>query len=495
MAGLAQSECSPHGAATDPFAITRNPWMAAKSAAANRRGAPPKPPGPPGRPFIGVFPEWQSDPFTYLQGLTREYGDVVNVPIPFYNVVLLNHPDHVAQVMNNKDGGYSMVGAGGRLINGVFGSSVATLEGDAFRHRRRLLAPMFGRSNLVAIGDVVAAEFADRLDRWEQHVDTVAVIDLQQEIAHVTMPAFVKAMFSVEISEERIEQLDEDLRLMMRFVSGLVGLNRLPGLVPVLPGQRATVLQGHARIKSWIDDLIDARLESGDEYQDLLQVMLDARYEDGRPISRKDLGMEMLILTAGGYETVVASLCWTLALLDSNKPAQQRLYDEVDELGGKVPSFDDLDRLQWAKACFDEGQRLQGHPFHPRFAMRDDVIGDYRIPKGTLVGVSMYALHRDPRWWGPDPDCYDPNHFFDKAEAEARPNLAFIPFGAGPHRCIGSALAYMNAAFLLAVIHQRYRIQLQPGWVPRHASTFSCTIRGGLPVTLNRAPGRAGCPR
>ncbi|OOK78788.1 cytochrome P450 family protein [Mycobacterium kansasii] len=112
---------------------------------------------------------------------------------------------------------------------------------------------------------------------------------------------------------------------------------------------------------------------------------------------------EAIMLIGGGYETVVAALAWTLALLPQNPQAQQRLYDEVDALNGALPSYADLDRLEWAKACFDEGQRLQGLLLQPRFAMIDDVIGGYRIRRGTLIGLPIYALQRDPRWWAPTP--------------------------------------------------------------------------------------------
>jgi cytochrome P450 len=75
-----------------------------------------------------------------------------------------------------------------------------------------------------------------------------------------------------------------------------------------------------------------------------------------------DLIAELAILIAGGYETVVASVSWTLALLATNPEALQRLIDEVDTLEGAAPQYADLNRLTWVKACFDEGQRLQGHP-------------------------------------------------------------------------------------------------------------------------------------
>jgi cytochrome P450 len=68
----------------------------------------------------------------------------------------------------------------------------------------------------------------------------------------------------------------------------------------------------------------------------------------------------------------------------------------------------------------------------------------------------------------------------------ARPVNAFIPFGVGPHRCIGSQLGYLNAQFILTLFFQRYRMRTRPGWTPKHASTFSTTLEGGLPVLLDR---------
>jgi len=131
---------------------------------------------------------------------------------------------------------------------------------------------------------------------------------------------------------------------------------------------RATLPAAWRRLSRWIDEQIENRLANPIEHVDMLQVLLD---------SRRDLIAELAILIAGGYETVVASVSWTLALLGTNPEALQRLIDEVDTLGGAAPQYADLNRLAWVKACFDEGQRLQGHPFHPRIALQDDVIDGY----------------------------------------------------------------------------------------------------------------------
>ncbi|MGC7336356.1 cytochrome P450, partial [Mycobacteroides abscessus subsp. abscessus] len=96
-------------------------------------------------------------------------------------------------------------------------------------------------------------------------------------------------------------------------------------------------------------------------------------------------------------ETIVAAMSWTLALLLKNPEHLVRLYDEVDALGSGVPGVADLPKLAWAKACFDEGQRLQGAPLNWRFAMDENEIGGYPIPRRSVVATSLYVVHRDRR--------------------------------------------------------------------------------------------------
>jgi cytochrome P450 len=120
----------------------------------------------------------------------------------------------------------------------------------------------------------------------------------------------------------------------------------------------------------------------------------------------------------------------------------------------------------------------------------DDTIGGYRIRRGNLIAISPHTLQRDTRWWGPDSDSYDPVRFYDGDMVAARPNLAFIPFGAGPHRCMGSALARMSAQFLLAQIFQRFRMQLPVDWEPRRDRKVPWWVEGGIPVNISKVPTR-----
>ncbi|NGX10527.1 cytochrome P450 [Mycobacteroides franklinii] len=468
----------------DPWWITRGGIPLASSIARGVGSPALIPPGPVGHPMVGSVPEMRREPFEFFRRCAREFGDVYRVPFPLGGgIVVVNHPDYASQVMDDPVGRYSMIGPG-QAAMGMIGAAIPMLEGDKFRQRRRMLMPMFGRRHLARVAEVIADEFVRRVDGWARWADTGHVVDMQHAIAQVTLPAFLRAMFSSSITEREIHETDVDLRTFMSLMASVTLMSPRPALIP-LPG-RESAPRSMLRLWRLTRRLIKERRTNPVETPDLLSLLLEATYDDGSRLSERDLSMELMILMAGGYETVVASLSWTLALLLAHPEHLRRLYAEVDSLHGAIPTPEDLPKLAWARACFDEGQRLQGHPLNPRFAMEDDVIGGYFIPRYTIVGPSLYSMHRDPRWW-PEPDVYDPSRFLDEAAAKDRPRLAFMPFGSGRHHCLGTGMAYMNAQFLLAIIFQRYRLALPEGWKPKHHFNFSVTLDGGLPVTLTTA--------
>ncbi len=471
----------------DPFWPTRNPVQAASNLATGRVRRP-LPPGPKGLPVVGSIVPLARDPFKFFADCAERYGDIYRVPLPMVSMVMANHPDMTSHYMEDTNLNYSMSAPlqgqlAQRLIRRV-GSPVQALEGAALRERRRMLMPMFGKRHLAHVSQTFAESFVESIDSWSTWADSGAEIDLQEEMHRVTLPAFLRAMFSTSISQREIDEVDVDVRMIMRTIASSLFMMRPPNYIP-LPG-RDSAPRSVTRIARLCRRLIQERRANPTDTPDLLNILLDATTPDGEPLTEGDLVMELIGLIGGGYETVVASLSWTLALLLGSPGDLVRLYDEIAGLDGRPPTVDDLPKLTWAKACFDEGQRLQGGPLNARFAMHDTEIAGYPIRKFTIVGSSLYVVQRDPRWWGEDAHMYNPMHFFDDNLVKARPRLAFQAFGAGPHHCMGTGMAYMNAQFLLAIIFQRYRLSLRPGWSPRHQFTFSTTIKDGLPVTISR---------
>jgi cytochrome P450 len=455
---------SPFG---DVFRWTRFPVMSP------RHGTDSRIPGPTGLPFIGDAPTLLRDPFGYVRAATKRYGDIFRVPVPGIDLVVINHPDLVPEVLD-RSGNFTFL-PWPKALSKVTGLGMPFIsDAQKYAERRSLYAPMFGRRYLSNLAEDFVDEMAKRLAAWDDFADTGRVIDLEVELARVLVPVFLRNMFSTSFTDAEIDTFNRDAHIVLRSVGApLVGRPPSP-----------RVVSAWRRASKRIGALLDERSADPVKYTDLLQIMVDARMPDGSGINRRDRIADTMAMLGAGYDTVTAALSWMFALLPTNRSAQQQLYDEVDAVGGALPVAADLHKLVWARKCFDEAQRLQGGPFLPRVALQDCQVAGYRIPKGAMVGVSFTNLHRDPRWWA-NPEVFDPHHF-DKDQVTARPNRAFIPFGAGLRQCVGMAMAYQNALLMTTIILQRYRITFPPAWKPQHQWTGTITIKGGVPCTITR---------
>ncbi|HYO91168.1 MAG TPA: cytochrome P450, partial [Pyrinomonadaceae bacterium] len=92
-----------------------------------------------------------------------------------------------------------------------------------------------------------------------------------------------------------------------------------------------------------------------------------------------------------------------------------------------------------------------------RLATKETEIGGYTIAPGSLVLLSQYVMHRDPRYYT-DPQRFDPERWTPEAK-EARPQFSYFPFGAGARRCIGESFAWMEGVLLIATLARRWRMR------------------------------------
>ena len=209
-------------------------------------------------------------------------------------------------------------------------------------------------------------------------------------------------------------------------------------------------------------------------------MLLSARDEEtGAGMTDRQLRDEVLTMLLAGHETTSLALSWTYYLLSQHPDVERSIADEVDRVvGGGRPSFAHLDRLTCTRRAIEESLRLYPPAWgFSRQAIGDDEIGGYRVPRGSLVFLIPFVIHRRPKLW-PDPDRFDPDRFAPEHES-ARPRFAYIPFGGGPRGCIGNQFAMVEAQLIVAAIAQRYRIELVPDQ----------DIRPEPLITLRPAPG------
>jgi cytochrome P450 len=209
--------------------------------------------------------------------------------------------------------------------------------------------------------------------------------------------------------------------------------------------------------------IIEERQRSGGGKPDLLSMFLSARDEEtGERMTDRQLRDEVMTMLLAGHETTSLVLSWTYVLLLGRPDVDQRVAEEARRvIGARRAMLADAERLTYTRMVVEEALRLYPPAWgFSRGALADDRIGHYRVPAGSLVFIIPFVVHRRPQLW-PDPERFDPERFTADCVA-ARPRFAYLPFGGGPRQCIGNQFAMVEASLILAMIAQRYHVQLTP---------------------------------
>lgn len=453
----------------------------------------PLPPGPAGHPLWGSLVEVWRDPLKLLVEGQRDYGDVVRFRFATLNYYLLSDPEVIQHVFvkNTKNYEKSRNYKGMKL---VLGRGLLTSEGEFWKRQRRLAGPAFHHQHLRSFAATMRTCTRDLLAQWAQREDAAAPFDLQEEMMKVTFRIVGQALFSTDV-EGDARAVGQALHVALHFADEYASsILPLPPWVPT-PNNRRFV-----KAKRTLDEvvyrIIDDRRRllagGGEGPLDLLGMLMAATDETGKErMTNEELRDEVMTVVLAGHETTANALTWTLYLLSRHPLVEQRLYREIESvLGDRELTFEDLPKLEYCERVILEGMRL----FPPawafeRQALEDDVLGDYRAPAGTIVGVCTYALHRHARFWD-NPEGFDPDRFTPERSA-GRPRFAYMPFGDGPRVCIGKGFALMEAKIILAMLLQRYRVDLVPGHPIELEARITLRPKQGVLVTTQPRAARA----
>ncbi|MCA1616746.1 MAG: cytochrome P450, partial [Acidobacteria bacterium] len=423
------------------------------------------------------------DPLKFLTRITREHGDVVHFRIGPQHVYLLNHPDLVRDALVTRQDHFHK-GRALQRSKRLLGEGLLTSEGEHHRRQRRLVQPGFHRKRIETYGATMT-EYADRYSSgWRDGAE----VDIAHEMMRLTLAIVGKALFNADVEGEA-DDVGEALTVIMEMFQMLLlpyseYLEKLP-----LP-QNRRFLRARARLDAIIYRIIAERRESGEDAGDLLSMLLHARDEegDGGRMTDEQLRDEVMTLILAGHETTANALAWTWYLLARHPGAETKLHAELDAvLGGgrRLPTVEDLPALRYTEMVFSESMRLYPPAWTVgRLAVKDYAVAGYTIPAGSLVLISQYVMHRDPRFW-PDPLRFDPERFAPEAR-DARPQYAYFPFGAGARRCVGEGFAWMEGSLLIAAIARRWRMRLVPAHPVVEHPRITLRPKHGIRVTLGK---------
>ena len=436
------------------------------------------PPGPPRRSSLSLLRARRRDPLGLFTGLARDHGDAVRFRLGPYELTLLSDPDHAQEVLVGGAGQFRK----GRMLEGarvILGDGLLTSEGDAHRRARRLVQPAFGHDRLAGYAEVMVAHAERAGARWREGVR----IDVASEMPRLAAGIVAESLFGADLEAE-LGSIETDLADVLRALDLLV----LPFAGVRMRVPTRTVRRFRAareRLEETVRRIVAERRAGGAERDDLLAMLLAAQDEDGGRMSDEQVRDEIMTLVAAGLETTANALVWTWCLLAREPAAEERLGAELDAaLAGRRPEVGDLPHLTYTDHVLTEAIRLYPPAWMiGRRCVGETAIGGWRIPEGSLVLVSPWIIHRDARHH-PQPERFDPDRWAPGA-SEGRHRFAYLPFGGGVRKCIGSGFATMEGVLVLATLARDWRLRLD-GPFPEPLPQITLRARGPVWMTPER---------
>ncbi|MEM9443621.1 MAG: cytochrome P450, partial [Pseudomonadota bacterium] len=252
--------------------------------------------------------------------------------------------------------------------------------------------------------------------------------------------------------------------------------------------QSDNVLQACARIRRHLGTLVDSHLGGGDGgFNDIATNVIAARdKETGEPFSREELIDQLGVFFMAGHETTASALIWTFYILATRADILERVRAEVSDIVGEGEiTFDDVKRLPLIRSIFRETLRL--YPpitFMPRVAVKAGQLGSLKFRRGALIMISPWTLHRHDAYWD-NPNAFDPDRFLPEREAAIQPGT-YIPFGLGPHTCIGAGFALAESALIIASLARRYDFHLKNADLMQPAARLTTRPRNEVFIQVKK---------
>jgi len=402
------------------------------------------------------------------QGRAR-FGPMFSIKIAYEgDWVVLADPELVKQVFTG-DPKVFHAGEGNQILRPILGeNSVLVLDEKPHISQRRLLLPPFHGERMQAYGEKMAEIAAREIESWPTGVP----YKLRPRMQAITLEIIIETVFGVH-DGERMEPLREALRDFLDLTTNprllmpvlLVG----PDRVKSIPAFRRRV----ERVDALIAREIGERRAAEDlaEREDVLSLMLQARHEDGSPMSDAEIRDELLTLLVAGHETTATALAWAMERLTRHPEKLERLRAEA------LADEDD-----YLTATIQETLRLRPVISIVVRRLTETVeLGGYELPAGAGVTPCIHLIHRDPGIY-PDPDRFLPERFLDNPPG----TYTWIPFGGGVRRCLGAAFAQFEMAVVLRELVRRHEIApANPADESNYRRAITETPRHDAEVILN----------
>ena len=403
------------------------------------------PPGPPYPALVQGVGLWKR-PLASLERSRARYGKRFTVRFPLAPpFVILSDPDEMKEVFRAPPD-VLHPGEGARVLQPIVGkNSVILLDEAAHMEQRKLMLPAFHGEKMARLAGLMSEVAEREVVSWPRDRE----LELQPRMQRLTLEIILRAVFGLDPGP-RLDALRERLAEMLAFGDRPISLTP-----PDPEGRAARILEKvgpfaqFARLQRETDrllfELIDERRAGDGARDDVLAMLLEARHEDGSPMSPRELRDELMTLLVAGHETTASSLAWAFERVARSPRVLGRLVEEID--GG------DDDYLQ---ATIQE--TLRRRPVlpnvAPRLVKKPIEVGGWTYPPGACLLPNAYLVHHDPEIY-PDPYAFRPERFLEQPPG----TYTWIPFGGGRRRCIGASFAMLEMEIVIRTVLGAFQLQ------------------------------------
>ncbi|MDH3709744.1 MAG: cytochrome P450 [Cyclobacteriaceae bacterium] len=390
-----------------------------------------------------------------IRSSLEQYGDIYRVKAPGRNnyTYVINHPQYVKHVLHTNHRNY-LKGMGFDRVELLLGNGLIVSDGEFWKRQRQMIQPAFHRKVITGLTELIIESNSALQKQWQSKLEQGQLINIYQEMSKVTLHIVLTALFSEDLpsltnhnGKNPFDILTDETERNLLFAQRFRALGKL--MMEVVHQRRAENRIPH----------------------DFVGMMMSAKDKiSGEPMKDKHLLDEIITLIVAGHETTASSLSWIWYLLSQNPQAEAKLHQEIEQqIGGRLPQFSDLEQLKFTQCVIDEALRLYPPVWLiPRKSKEHDQLGGYHIEAGSDIFISPFFLHRDQRWWS-QPEAFQPLRFQDGEKALPE-KYSYIPFSAGPRRCIGDYFSMVEMKLHLALLiplfklkyHEQQPLELEP---------------------------------
>lgn len=415
------------------------------------------------------IPQFINDTSVFIAENIEKYGDFFKVfmPVPGYHFFAVANPLVLQHLLVRNEDNYQKSKYFWRQLRAVAGKSIGTTEGEEWLLLKRLHMRFFNHKNAHSYLDEIADNNHHYFDIWEKkfHGKEVKIINI---ISELNTASLLKVLFGYKAKDqcEILANIIEDGQTYILWRS----IYPWRSALALINGKEKHYDKNRKYFDAFAYSVYNNRKEKAEAIERLIDIIIEHADFDKNEDAVKNLRSEIIVYIGAGNETAAVGLGWAIYLLSTHPEALQKMRNEVNAVTkGERVQPKHITELTYTDMVIKETLRLYS-PSHSivRDAISDDYINDIKIPKGSTVFVSSYALHRNPYYW------YKPNDFIPERFATEPEKYTYIPFGAGKHTCIGRYLATPFMIMMLAEFVMRFDFELvnKEPVVPISASTL-----------------------